>query len=428
MAERRAQSGARLGRRHHPQHRDHDDGNRPGSDLPCRCAGHDGGDDDGQQAIETGYQTDAWGNTLAGSAADNPYLYGGGEGYWQEPTLGLTYVGARWLEPQTGTWLSVDPVVGEPNYSYAYNSPTAYTDPTGMAPQFPDDSEVAYKIHLGQPLAPAEIDIALAMLKNPYARKVFDRFTTNGVLNRAAAEAWIRSQGKRASLAPAKKRVPVPTVARPTHHTHPTHHSHPGAGAHASTHKPAQHHSYVDKVIPRLQDELLPGNDPDIDYGIDWGAGIGAGVATLGAGLLGAAIIAGVVAAAPVEVPAAAIAGAGAAILGVGAFASSYYHRYQEAQDAHMAFDWRTWFWLAQVAGGGCGGREQNVGGVVQLLALDGCVAEHVAAAAQRLLLQWCRRTGYLCAGTNRVQGRNGCRGGRHGGSVCLKYCRSERV
>ena len=104
-------------------------------------------------------------------------------------------------------------------------------------------------------------------------------------------------------------------------------------------------------MILRLQDELRTGQDPDIDYGIDWGAGIGTGVVTLGAGLLGAAVIAGVVAALPVEVPAVAIAGIGAAILGV-AFASSYYHRYQEAQDAHMAFDWRTPFWLGLVAGG----------------------------------------------------------------------------
>ena len=77
----------------------------------------------GSQAIETGYQTDAWGNTLAGSATDNPYIYGGGEGYWQEPTLGLTYVGARWLEPQTGSWLSVDPVVGEPNLQLCLQQP-----------------------------------------------------------------------------------------------------------------------------------------------------------------------------------------------------------------------------------------------------------------------------------------------------------------
>ena len=115
----------------------------------------------GSQAIETGYQTDAWGNTLAGSATDNPYIYGGGEGYWQEPTLGLTYVGARWLEPQTGTWLSVDPVVGEPNYSYAYNSPTAYMDPSGMAPQtWQEVDALTNKIRRRQSLQPSEIALA----------------------------------------------------------------------------------------------------------------------------------------------------------------------------------------------------------------------------------------------------------------------------
>lgn len=91
------------------------------------------------QSVESAYQTDAWGNTLASNTTDNPYVYGGGEGYWQEPDLGLMYVRARWLDTQAGTWLSNDPVEGEPHYDYAYNSPTVYTDPSGcqMKPPWP---------------------------------------------------------------------------------------------------------------------------------------------------------------------------------------------------------------------------------------------------------------------------------------------------
>ena len=79
----------------------------------------------------TRYGVDPWGNVQSGSAAGNAYVYHGGLGYWEEPGAGLSYVRARWLEPETGSWLSVDPVTGEPRYSYARQMPTAFVDPTG---------------------------------------------------------------------------------------------------------------------------------------------------------------------------------------------------------------------------------------------------------------------------------------------------------
>ena len=83
------------------------------------------------QALEADFAVDAWGNVLFGSAPDNPFVFLGGLGYWQEPNLGLNYVRARWLNPATGTWLSVDPVATEPRYSYAHNSPSLRVDPSG---------------------------------------------------------------------------------------------------------------------------------------------------------------------------------------------------------------------------------------------------------------------------------------------------------
>ena len=65
---------------------------------------------------------------------ENPFVTHGGLGYWSEPELGLTYVRQRWLDTASGQWLSVDPVEGEPRYSYAYNSPTRFVDPAGNAP------------------------------------------------------------------------------------------------------------------------------------------------------------------------------------------------------------------------------------------------------------------------------------------------------
>ena len=79
----------------------------------------------------TRYGTDPWGKVLSGSAAGNAYVYHGGLGYWEDPGAGLSYVRARWLEPETGNWLSVDPVSGEPRYVYARQMPTRLVDPAG---------------------------------------------------------------------------------------------------------------------------------------------------------------------------------------------------------------------------------------------------------------------------------------------------------
>ena len=81
--------------------------------------------------LETSYHTDSWGNIVSGSAADNPHIYLGGLGYWEDANLSLNYVRARWQEPSTGSWLSVDSVKTEPRYAYAHNSPTRFVDASG---------------------------------------------------------------------------------------------------------------------------------------------------------------------------------------------------------------------------------------------------------------------------------------------------------
>ena len=85
----------------------------------------------GSSSLEQDYQMDAWGNELTSSASTNRSVYLGGLGYWQEPSLGLNYVRARWMDPITGRWLSVDSVPTEPRYLYAGNSPTLRVDPSG---------------------------------------------------------------------------------------------------------------------------------------------------------------------------------------------------------------------------------------------------------------------------------------------------------
>jgi RHS repeat-associated protein len=59
-------------------------------------------------------------------------------GHQQDEDSGLVYMQARWMDPQSGTFLSIDPVVGDAGdpqafnaYAYARNNPASYTDPTG---------------------------------------------------------------------------------------------------------------------------------------------------------------------------------------------------------------------------------------------------------------------------------------------------------
>jgi RHS repeat-associated protein len=96
----------------------------------------------GDSSVSLDAALDAWGNLLSAGAkggaatgamlAENPALYLGGLGYWNETDLGLQYVRARWLDSATGSWLSVDPVEGEPRYTYVRNAPTMGVDPSGL--------------------------------------------------------------------------------------------------------------------------------------------------------------------------------------------------------------------------------------------------------------------------------------------------------
>ncbi len=50
----------------------------------------------------------------------------------------MSYYGARYYEPKTSVWLSVDPLAeefaGRSPYEYCFNNPVKFTDPTGMSP------------------------------------------------------------------------------------------------------------------------------------------------------------------------------------------------------------------------------------------------------------------------------------------------------
>ena len=59
-------------------------------------------------------------------------------GHELDPETGLNYANARYYDSALGRWLVVDPLAAKmPSwspYSYSYNNPLSFTDPTGMIP------------------------------------------------------------------------------------------------------------------------------------------------------------------------------------------------------------------------------------------------------------------------------------------------------
>jgi trimeric autotransporter adhesin len=72
---------------------------------------------------------DAWGNPSTSLAADTPYGFAGG----YTDTTGLVYLIHRYYDPQTGQFLSVDPLVSSTHepYDYTDGDPVNEVDPAG---------------------------------------------------------------------------------------------------------------------------------------------------------------------------------------------------------------------------------------------------------------------------------------------------------
>ena len=91
---------------------------------------------DGEGNITDRYSYDAFGNVLTRQGStENDYRYTGEE--YNELT-GLYYLRARYMDPSTGTFISMDSYPGRMNdpvslhrYLYANANPVMYTDPTG---------------------------------------------------------------------------------------------------------------------------------------------------------------------------------------------------------------------------------------------------------------------------------------------------------
>jgi len=96
---------------------------------------------DASGAVVESYTYDAWGNAsiltsdlrpLTSSAYGNRYLWQGRE---YSAATGLYNFRARWYEPQSGRWLSKDPIGLEGGlnlYAFCENNPVNFIDPNGL--------------------------------------------------------------------------------------------------------------------------------------------------------------------------------------------------------------------------------------------------------------------------------------------------------
>jgi RHS repeat-associated protein len=91
------------------------------------------------------YTYDIWGNPLRSQEViENSFMYSGE--YWDKKS-GLQYLQSRWYDPSVGRFISEDSYEGDITnplslnlYTYVYNNPLRYTDPSGHIPRFEADS------------------------------------------------------------------------------------------------------------------------------------------------------------------------------------------------------------------------------------------------------------------------------------------------
>jgi RHS repeat-associated protein len=82
--------------------------------------------------VRASYRYDPYGDLIASpTSVSNPFLYAGG---YRDSESGLYYLRARYYEPGTGQFLTLDPLQAETRapYRYAADTPVNATDPTGM--------------------------------------------------------------------------------------------------------------------------------------------------------------------------------------------------------------------------------------------------------------------------------------------------------
>jgi RHS repeat-associated protein len=84
---------------------------------------------DGTGAVVAYTEFDPYGNSV--QEGSQPY---GFTGEWWQDEIDLLHLRARWYAPETGAFLSRDPVESEPPYQYVRGNPVNRIDPSGYCP------------------------------------------------------------------------------------------------------------------------------------------------------------------------------------------------------------------------------------------------------------------------------------------------------
>ena len=112
----------------------------------------------GSQVLLQEFHYDVWGKREFSKSNDNPYVgapewdsFGlsgrqGFTGHEMLDNVGLIHMNGRVYDPELGRFVSADPIIQAPNnsqsfnrYSYVWNNPLSYTDPSGFEPREPEE-------------------------------------------------------------------------------------------------------------------------------------------------------------------------------------------------------------------------------------------------------------------------------------------------
>ncbi len=86
----------------------------------------------GSQSITSTQVPDAYGQSIVSSGSTAlPYQWRGSSGYRSDLDAGLTLVGARYYDKDSGRFISRDTVLSEASYAYCNSDPINFSDPSG---------------------------------------------------------------------------------------------------------------------------------------------------------------------------------------------------------------------------------------------------------------------------------------------------------
>jgi RHS repeat-associated protein len=140
------------------------------------------------------FSYDAYGNlTSSTGTATTPFGYAG---QYTDSESGLQYLRARYYDPQTAQFLTVDPLVGltQQPYGYSGNNPTNASDPSGLATGgLCVGAAAAFGFHIGW-----QVCVQVAIPDSHSAPEVGTSVTVAGGKGTPSAGAYVQAQGSNA--------------------------------------------------------------------------------------------------------------------------------------------------------------------------------------------------------------------------------------